>query len=341
MGFANAIVGGGGQIVRRVMKSLGYTPNTSGWQLSRNGDAEFNSALIRGTMTIGTSGGASIVLSQTIPAVLSTWASTHSVTFAGVIVNYLDGTSFEWEGVGTYFGNAEYMVGTYDPTNGVVLTDRMSLGVTGQIQRFIGSRITNPTVTVMDEYDNAQIRIFRQEQADIILDGRSIAGGILGATTSSQGTVVTAVGAGTEVAVPAAKWDNQPAITYAKGRLFRVNLVGGCYDSAGVNGQAILNLYQSANPTIGVSPHLAQFRVESVAGIGANVPSFSHTCYIKNTTANDVLDKLTLSVKNSIGATNFSLYGDTTTPFPLAIVVEDIGTVADQPALASIAKSLV
>lgn len=50
MGFSNPILGSGGALVRPAIKSPNYVAGTTGWMIGRNGDAEFNSAVIRGLL---------------------------------------------------------------------------------------------------------------------------------------------------------------------------------------------------------------------------------------------------------------------------------------------------
>jgi len=52
-GFSNPVTNAAGTLVRAVMKSVNYVAGLAGWQISRNGDAEFNSATIRGDVIIG------------------------------------------------------------------------------------------------------------------------------------------------------------------------------------------------------------------------------------------------------------------------------------------------
>lgn len=50
MPFANQVTAGV-QFVRQVMQSLGFVPGVSGWQLKRNGDAQFNDVTLTGTFS--------------------------------------------------------------------------------------------------------------------------------------------------------------------------------------------------------------------------------------------------------------------------------------------------
>ena len=51
MAFSDPIVGGE-TLIRRAIKSANYIANVAGWQISRDGVAEFLNAVIRGTINI-------------------------------------------------------------------------------------------------------------------------------------------------------------------------------------------------------------------------------------------------------------------------------------------------
>ena len=50
-GFANAVVGGVGKLIRSWIQSPDYVAGTSGWQIARDGSAQFNNVTVRGTIT--------------------------------------------------------------------------------------------------------------------------------------------------------------------------------------------------------------------------------------------------------------------------------------------------
>lgn len=52
MAFQNAVVGGGGELVRDVIRSRGYVAGASGWMISRDGSAEFNNVTVRGVLVV-------------------------------------------------------------------------------------------------------------------------------------------------------------------------------------------------------------------------------------------------------------------------------------------------
>lgn len=54
MAFQNAVVGGGGELVRDSIHSREYVPGVSGWSINRDGTSEFSGVTIRGDLYIGT-----------------------------------------------------------------------------------------------------------------------------------------------------------------------------------------------------------------------------------------------------------------------------------------------
>ena len=51
MGFANSIVGGAAALIRAAIKSPNFVTGSAGWQISKDGSAEFNDLTVRGTFT--------------------------------------------------------------------------------------------------------------------------------------------------------------------------------------------------------------------------------------------------------------------------------------------------
>jgi len=60
MAFANPIVDGDGGLVVDQLQSENYVPGTSGWRISRDGDAEFASGTYRGTIEVTHTDGSSL-----------------------------------------------------------------------------------------------------------------------------------------------------------------------------------------------------------------------------------------------------------------------------------------
>lgn len=72
-----------------------------------------------------------IVRSSIIPTELLTWAAANSVTLYVVDIWYFTSNTYFWEGIGTFFGLTAKFEGTYDPTNGVYVTRRTLIDLSG------------------------------------------------------------------------------------------------------------------------------------------------------------------------------------------------------------------
>jgi hypothetical protein len=49
MGFANSVIGGAAALIRAAIKSPNFVSGAAGWQISKDGSAEFNNLIVRGT----------------------------------------------------------------------------------------------------------------------------------------------------------------------------------------------------------------------------------------------------------------------------------------------------
>lgn len=48
MGFENEVIGGAAALVRAAVKSPNFVTGSAGWQISKDGSAEFNNMTVRG-----------------------------------------------------------------------------------------------------------------------------------------------------------------------------------------------------------------------------------------------------------------------------------------------------
>jgi hypothetical protein len=67
--FSNPIIGGNDTLVRQAMQSEGFVAGVSGWRITREGDAEFNTGTFRGTVRV-TGPAGTVLIDPTIPAVV-------------------------------------------------------------------------------------------------------------------------------------------------------------------------------------------------------------------------------------------------------------------------------
>ncbi len=96
-GFNNPIIGGGGGLVYPSIHSPNFQHNATGWSVNKDGSAEFNNVIVRGTITaghfIGTGTGLEVVIYSGIPAagnLLASMVSSQTVdTFGNSILEGL------------------------------------------------------------------------------------------------------------------------------------------------------------------------------------------------------------------------------------------------------------
>jgi hypothetical protein len=53
MPFTNEVIGSNGVLIRNWLQSQNYVPGQSGWQITKNGNAEFNGGTFRGSLEVG------------------------------------------------------------------------------------------------------------------------------------------------------------------------------------------------------------------------------------------------------------------------------------------------
>lgn len=88
MSFKNPILGANGTLIRNSMQSENYVSGVSGWQITRDGDAEFNSVIVRGRM-LAKSGNAEVEVTPGVPGV-----GNPGIRFNPDVTNYVDGSIY-------------------------------------------------------------------------------------------------------------------------------------------------------------------------------------------------------------------------------------------------------
>jgi hypothetical protein len=335
-GFSNPVANAVGTLIRTVMKSINYVTNVSGWAIFKNGNAEFNSGTFRGSVIVGGAvqqiiiGGAS-----TIPAALTAYyaAQTPSAVVISGIIMYQDPSNYIYDVlVDPSSGDSYRAVGTI-LSGSVVEEYRINPGT-----QIWGGSGGNPTAATVVFNSGVFIDALAKPvpvPKTFQIDGIGAARGIRKANVSVGGTVVTTV-AGAEIAVPSVQWLWEPSYNFYDDHLYKATIMGGCYESATVTGQATVRVRQGTQSITGTQ--LVAFR-QTVPAVGGSVPTMESTGYFKNTSGATVATKLSLTVQKIISAGNFSLYGDAN--FPLMVVIEDVGTVTTNPELADGCPSVI
>lgn len=81
-GFSNPIINAGGTLIRTLMKSVNYVAGLAGWQITRDGDTEFNNGTFRGILKVTSSNGASIEIDASLPQPVINFYSPDHTNFA-------------------------------------------------------------------------------------------------------------------------------------------------------------------------------------------------------------------------------------------------------------------
>lgn len=108
-GFSNSTVGGVGNLIRSWIQSVPFVSGSTGWRISKNGNAEFNGATFRGSITI-LNNQTLLMYSSAAPAFGTLIASiTPAAGIDSVGNNYLAGFTFYANG-----GHTQLLSGTFN-----------------------------------------------------------------------------------------------------------------------------------------------------------------------------------------------------------------------------------
>jgi hypothetical protein len=167
------------------------------------------------------------------------------------------------------------------------------------------------------------------------IDGWSHGRGYRNANSSNNGTLVTTAA---EAVVPAASYDEEPTFEFTAGRLYRLDIQCGVFNSAASNTVARLRVRKGSAAIAGQQLAFWQPSPHSANISSSSVMSFHGTAYVKNNSGATVSTKLTVTIERQSGAANVSLYGDA--DMPLTLAVEDIGTPGQQVGLSDVAVEI-
>ena len=154
------------------------------------------------------------------------------------------------------------------------------------------------------------------------------------ANVSTAGTIATATSA-SEVAISSANWASEPIFTFPPGRIFSVQMTGGCYNTAG--GPRIIGVRLRVGQST-ISGNLLVYRpwlCDLIAGVGA---SYDWTGYFKNSSTSTLNSRLSVTIQNILGTGTVAIYGDATQPN--VVTVQDYCAIADAPGLAAVSNSV-
>lgn len=128
-GFSNPIAGGGGALIRPNLHSPDFVTGVSGWSINKDGSAEFNGVVVRGTIIAGNGTTNTIILDSTRPAL-----------FMYDVNGKLIGSFAPGSGIDSFGNHYNGGVDSYDPNNIAVFSQllagllQLSTGDPNQLQ---------------------------------------------------------------------------------------------------------------------------------------------------------------------------------------------------------------
>lgn len=312
-GFANPVVNAAGVLVRAVMKSVNYAAGLTGWQITRDGDAEFNDVTVRGEIYVSDPDGSYVRIYDQNPgdgAVINVQSADipgHTLTPAEIrgdisliapLLPYLFVRGPQYDG---------------KFTSSLLLKSGDWIAGVGTLPEAI---LTAGSVQVSDGFANPRDIGFQD-----------VAYGILG------GVGVTTV-AGAEIALTSASWNTapgqEPSADFKPGRIYKVTLEINQFASAVATHIAFLRLRRGSATIVGTLLHEWEYEILTNAGAVTR----QWYCYIKNSTSATITTALSVSVQKVAGAGNITIGG------PCNMLIEDVGNTVNNPNRSIIATPL-
>jgi len=320
-GFSNPVVNAAGTLIRAVMKSVNYVAGLAGWQVTRDGDAEFNSVVVRGDVEIGpASPGPRLALTSNIPATLVA-ASADFDWDAGTFF-WFNGTDYEFEVIGTYIPGPNTPIwakGTYDTLNGVIY-QWLIINAGGTPIVYYGSNVYNSVAMIWrirngawNFEDTSSVEISGNFTQGNFPDGYACMGNVL------AGTAATSVAAA-EAAIPAATWALEPHMTFVNGFMYRVDVLFGVQMTAFP--QVFTVRLRKGSATV-AGQQLCRWSDTSRQATFAE--GYTKTGWIYNASGADITTDLSLTIARISAAGNASLFGDAGQK--LEVVIQRVGYV--------------
>lgn len=245
-----------------------------------------------------------IIIGPTVPAEVAAWAAfwgPATVTIDEAIVFRRSATSYVWEAIGTFSGVPARMRGTYDPANGVILTQRTVITGAGVISERFGSGL-NP-ITIQVDMTNADFTIASVSQ------GR-------GQTGWASSVVASAAVAGETVVL------TSNVAAFQAGRAYSAEFVGETGGSVASN--TALYLFRRNGVAGTILRNAMGYTMSATVGVTL---SCAARAVFANYTAVGVVDTVVLTLQSSAGTVTMD--GQATRPRHFE--VRDIGAAVDYP----------
>jgi len=139
-GFSNSVVGGQSTLIRQAIESANYIAGTSGWEITRAGAAEFNNAVIRGSLVAG---GGLVLLNNGGLAIKSGNDDYEINSNAGFLARLIpdDGTIYELSDTGFFWRGPTPTVSGGHTIQHIGTMFASTIGATNGLQ--LETRLTN------------------------------------------------------------------------------------------------------------------------------------------------------------------------------------------------------
>lgn len=186
MSFSNPITGGQGALIRPAIKSPNFLTGVSGWTINRDGSAEFNNGIFRGTVTASTFQGTDFVINSAgfflysgtpalgnlVYAVAATPGtdSFGNAYFGGLNVGNQQGAHFGLDTNGNvYVTNASNILTDFIRASDGTIT----VGASGQSQLVLNPNAANPfnsgTIQAAEQYFTTDVNQMMPSMAGSLL----------------------------------------------------------------------------------------------------------------------------------------------------------------------------
>lgn len=328
MGFANSVVGGV-TLVRPAIRSPNYVAGVSGWSINITGDAEFNNAVIRGSLVIGTSPFPvyEIVGATGTPAIPAELQTQYGGTLIAAALLYFTATNYDY----TAYDSAGFVYTgrrTAGPTfieayrtisSGVPILRLPPTGIGFDLTATPTTQIFSGSAGVLDIQGDTQIRFgtIANAQADVYNGAVSQARGYSNYVSDSASSAnVTA-----ETAVLVLS-----SCVFASTRTYRITF-GNRLDTSNANGRARLRLRKTS--TAAGTLWVDFGTVLTSATAGEDGPA-TGTGILRRTAGTDLTTDICLTLEHLAGGANTARLV-ASAALPSWIYMEDIGASSDFP----------
>lgn len=208
MTFGNPILGGQGTLIRNAIKSPNYVPGVSGWSINKDGSAEFNDLVVRGSIIVNSSNGSSVqILANDGGRIVF-----YPPTMTGITIN---------DPASIYSNNS----GALPTVNNFLILSSAEINGANQGQLFIGSRFTDGSAYPGFIEPDALVETNCSFQAggDLLVGDGSNGNHLMGAghvTGASNAGSSAAIGVTETVVLTAPSYD------FREGRAYKVTIGG-------------------------------------------------------------------------------------------------------------------